>query len=67
MAKMTITNPDQLEATLEITLTLPKWLKLGKQLDNDYPAFFIKNEIRDLIYQIDKTYYAKPEEEGEVE
>lgn len=56
-------NPDQIEATLKITMSLKKWDELCGQLKDAYPSWELSAAITDLLAQARKIFYPKVDEE----
>lgn len=56
--KMTIKDPNSVEVSLTITMTLSRWKDFKDQLDKvvayEYPSSELKNMIRDLIWNLQK-------------
>ena len=69
--KATIQNPEQVEITLAITLTLKEWRKLEEQLRDaparmSMPAYGLIREIYTVAQSVDKAIpLLKAEGEGE--
>jgi hypothetical protein len=55
-----VTNPDSIEFTLSITMSLEDWKILKKQLPEIFPAFDLSCKITNMIIQANKNFY--PEE-----
>lgn len=62
-AKFKITNPDNAECTLTITMPLEKWKRLREQLDSNYPSWKLSNLIAQLVSKVQEEC----ESEGEFE
>ncbi|MEN6302230.1 MAG: hypothetical protein ABFD96_05855 [Armatimonadia bacterium] len=59
--RMRLTKPDEIEATMSITLTLKDWKKLRDQIStNEYPAWTLDRQIRDMILRLE-TFVAQDE------
>lgn len=60
MATATIENPDNIECTLQFTMSLGDWKQIRKTLksNEDWAELQVMNEISDLVYQLEKTYYS---------
>ena len=56
-------NPDEIEATLKITMSLKKWGNLRDQLSNTYPSWELSAAIADLLGQAREIFYPKVDEE----
>ncbi len=51
-ARMTVINPDKIEATLSITMTIKDWKELRETMSNKYPAWHLRSAITDLIDKV---------------
>lgn len=59
--RMRLTKPDEIAATMSITLTLKDWKKLRDQIStNEYPAWTLDRQIRDMILRLE-TFVAQDE------
>lgn len=54
--KFKATNPDDIEMTLTVTMSLRDWKKLKKQLTGEYPSLKLVSEISSMIYQAEKHF-----------
>lgn len=63
MATAIVENPDSIKCTLQFTMTLKDWKQIKKTLNTNaaYTELQVMNEIRDLIYQLEKTFYSEVE------
>ncbi len=57
MEKLYVTNPEKIKFTLEITMTLEDWKKLGEKLPSDYIGNRILYPITDMVCQAGKEFY----------
>lgn len=57
--QMTVTNPNDVEIELSVTMNLGKWKQLKKQLTDNYPSWDLSAKITDMIYQAEKNFYPK--------
>ncbi len=48
-AKFRFNNPDELEATMEITMNVSEWKRLKKQLQTGYPGWRLSSAISCLV------------------
>lgn len=56
--KAKVTKPESVDVTISITMTLGEWMYLRRNLSsNSVPSAKFKNEINDLIRQIENEYY----------
>ena len=53
------TDPDYINMTLTLTMTLGEWKRL--KLDHDYPGWRIQNIIGDMVKQAEAGYEKKHE------
>lgn len=44
-----IENPENIEATIVITMSVGEWEKLREQLDNEWPAWKLSSAIRQML------------------
>lgn len=58
-ARFMVENPDEIEATLKVTMTVKKWTELRDQLSNAYPSWQLSAAITDVITAARRVYYAK--------
>ena len=60
MATAIVKNPDNIECTLQFTMKLRDWKQIKKTLGTNaaYTELQVMNEISDLVYQLEKTYYS---------
>lgn len=58
-----LSKPDDLQATLLITMTVGEFRRLKKQLDPipSWPLSDVSREITDVILQAEKVFYATEE------
>ena len=54
-------NPDSIEATMKITMTLKDWSDLRDQLQSKWPSSWLSNGITDLLGQSRKVFYPEHE------
>ncbi len=64
-ARFMMENPDQIEATMKITMTLAEWTDLRDQLSRDWPSWRLSSFITDLVGQSRKVFYPEVQE-GEI-
>ena len=55
--KMQVTNPDSVELTLTMTMDLLTWKRLKEQLADEYPAWNLGSQIREMIDHADAHFY----------
>lgn len=59
------TKPDEIECTLELTMTLGEWRRLHEQLDaGSHPSFRIRDLVRKLISQTAAHFQGTLAEDG---
>jgi hypothetical protein len=58
-----IENPDSLEATMKITMTLKEWTELRDQLSEVWPSSILSQHITNLLSQGRKVFYSKVDDE----
>ncbi len=57
-ARFLIESPDELEATIKITMTVKEWTDLRDQLQNKWPSSRLSQAITSVVTEARKTYYA---------
>jgi len=57
--KFMIENPDSIEATIKITMTVKEWTELRDQLENNWPTSGLSRTITDVMIQARKVFYAE--------
>ena len=57
--KYQLTKPDEVEATLSITMTIAEWKRLNEHLTSSYPDWQIGAAIRAQITQAEKHFESK--------
>lgn len=60
IAKFRIEDPDNILATMEITMSIKDWNELRNQLDEAHPSWRLSSAIRDLLSQARKVFYPNP-------
>lgn len=60
-ARFMVESPDEIEATMKITMTIREWTELRDQLANKWPSSRLSSFITDLVMQARKVYYAEHE------
>ena len=60
-ARFMIESPDEINATMKITMTVKEWTELRDQLDNKWPSWKLSSAISDVLSQARKVYYADHE------
>ena len=58
-----IAKPNEIKATLHLTMTIGDWKELREQLVKKWPGSRLSSMITDLVFQAEKTFF----EENEVE
>ena len=56
-----IEKPDEIKCTLQFTMKLKDWKQIRKTLQTNaaYTELQVMNEISDLVYQLEQTFYDK--------
>lgn len=57
-ARFMIESPDEMQATMKITMTVKEWTELRDQLQNKWPASRLSTAITNVIIEARKVYYA---------
>ena len=56
-------NPESINFTIQITMSLKDWNELDELLENAWPATELKSLIRSACDQANKTYYPQIRED----
>lgn len=56
-ARFMIEKPDDVEATMKITMSVREWTELRDQLADKWPSSWMSGAITDLLSQARKVYY----------
>lgn len=64
MSAAYINKPDEIECTLQFTLKLKDWKQIRETLGSNeaYIELKVINEIRDLVRQMEQTFYVSDTE-----
>lgn len=54
-------NPDDMQATMTLTMSVKEWRQLRKQLSDSWPSWDFSRQIGDLIGAAEAHFYAKEE------
>lgn len=65
-ARLKIEKPEDIEATITMTMTLQEWELLRDQLKQAHPSWRLASVIDDLLSQGRKVFWAEPAQDGEV-
>ena len=57
-ARFMIENPDNIEATIKITMTVKEWVELRDQLEHKWPSSRLSDAITSVVIEARKVYYA---------
>lgn len=57
-ARFLIESPDQVEATMKITMTVKEWTELRDQLASVWPSSRLAQAINKVLSEARKSYYA---------
>jgi hypothetical protein len=52
-------NPDSIEMTMTITMSLGKWRELRKAIKEQYPGWEFANAISEMVHQATKHFSAE--------
>jgi len=61
-ATFRIQNPDEVMATVTVSMPIKQWRELRGQLSDKWPSWDFARVIGDAIRQAEETFYAKTEE-----
>jgi len=59
-----IENPDKVEATMKITMSIKDWTELRDQLAKAYPSWKLSSMITNLLGQARKVFYEEHVNDG---
>lgn len=62
-ARFMIENPDEIVATMKITMSVKDWVSLRDQLQNAYPSWMLSRAITDLVTEARKVFHHESEAE----
>lgn len=62
-SRFMVENPDDIEMTMKITMTVGDWTKLRDQLQQKYPSWRLSGMITNLLSQARKVFYEEHETE----
>lgn len=54
-----LVNPDEMLASLTITMTLADWKQFREQLSSSWPSSDLNREIREVIRKAEQTFEAE--------
>jgi hypothetical protein len=57
-ARFMIEEPDKIEATMKITMTVKEWTELREQLSRNWPSCRLSAAITSVLIEARKVYYA---------
>ena len=57
-ARFLIESPDEIEATMKITMTVKEWTELRDQLAEKWPSSRLSRAITNVLSEARKVYYA---------
>ena len=63
-ARFMIENPDKVEATMKITMSIKDWTELRDQLAKAYPSWKLSSMITNLLGQARKVFYEEHVNDG---
>lgn len=58
-ARFMIEAPDEIEATMKITMSVKEWTELRDQLQSKWPSSRLQSAITDVLSQARKVYYVE--------
>lgn len=58
-ARFMMESPDEIEATMKITMSVKEWTDLRDQLQQKWPSSRLQGAITDLLAQARKVYYTE--------
>ena len=57
-ARFFIESPDEIEATMKITMSVKEWTELRDQLEQKWPSCRLSSAITNVLIAARKVYYA---------
>jgi len=56
-----VSNPDDIEFTMRLTMNLKKWKELREQLQDSCPSWELSMKISDIIHQAEESFFTVEE------
>jgi hypothetical protein len=60
-----VTKPDEIEFTLQVTMSLEKWKSLRDAIGEKWPGWEFRSKITDMILAAQKEFRPTPTQQGE--
>jgi len=57
-ARFMIENPQEIECTMKLTMSVKEWEKLRDQLESKWPSSRLQQAITQVLSEARKVYYA---------
>ena len=57
--RMMVENPDQVQVTIKMTMSMKEWTVLRDQLKSEWPSARLSSHITDVVGKIRKVVYAE--------
>lgn len=57
-ARFMLEQPDDMQATMKITMSVKEWCELRDQLENKWPSSRLSQAITSVVIQARRVYYA---------
>lgn len=64
-AKILVKDPEKIEFTLIITMSLGEWLKVQKELPNTYESNKISKAVNDMTTQAQRVFWPERKDEAD--
>lgn len=61
-ARFMLEKPEEVQATMKITMTLRQWIDLREQLDQKWPSAGLSQKITELVCEARKVFYSTIDE-----
>jgi hypothetical protein len=59
--RMTVENPDDVEVTLKLTMSLKEWAEVRDQLHSSYPSWCLSSIITSTLASVRNVHYGEKE------
>ncbi len=58
-ARFNATNPEEINFSMNLTMSLKEWEQLRDQIHDKYPGFELASVISNMVVQANKSYWPK--------
>jgi hypothetical protein len=53
-----VTNPDDVEVTMTVTMTAGEWTRLACELSGDWPAWSFRQAVKEALEKFSEAHYS---------